>query len=416
MWRESGKLVWVASVLGAGLVCLACGGAWGQDPADLPLNTPAAWPDAYPDYNTDPADPVRAGMEATAAELAERMGVGWNLGNTFEAIGGVTAWGNPVPTRAFFELVKASGFDSVRLPVSWNQYADLETAAIDPAWLDLVAQAVEDAVASDLIVVVNVHWDGSWLEGNVTPEAREKVTPRQRALWQQIATRLRDFDERVVFASANEPHAESAEAVEVLMGYHRTFIDAVRETGGQNAYRVLAVQGPNTDFELTDKLWGAMPEDTVDDRLMMEVHFYTPYNFTLMSEDADWGNQFYYWGKGNHSPTDSAHNPTWGEEATIDRLFDLMEERFVDKGVPVIVGEYSTTWRGNLTGESLRLHNASRAAYLEYVTRAAMERGMVPFYWDNGPAEPMSSGLFDRHEVRVADPAAIEAVMQGAGR
>ena len=114
---------------------------------------------------------------------------------------------------------------------------------------------------------------------------------------------------------------------------------------------------------------------------MAEIHYYTPWNFTGMTKDESWGNQFYYWGKDFHSTTDLAHNPTWGEEAEVDRLFMLMKNKFVDKGIPVVLGEFGAMRRDNLTGDSLLLHLASRAYYLKYVTKQANAYGLLPFFW-----------------------------------
>ncbi|MDC8829654.1 glycoside hydrolase family 5 protein [Alteromonas gilva] len=369
----------------------------------------------YPDYNTQPVAPDPAGMPSTAMQLAASMRLGWNVGNTMEASGGETAWGNPEVSRELIQLVKESGFKAIRLPVAWDQYASQRTAEINSAWLARVKEVVQTIVDADLYVIVNIHWDGGWLENNITPEKHDKVNARQKAYWQQIATALRDFDEHVIFASANEPHVENAAQQAVLLSYHQTFVDTVRATGGKNAYRVLAVQGPKTDIELTHQLWQNMPHDSVDDRLMMEVHYYTPYQFALMEKDEDWGKQFFYWGKDYHSSTNPERNATWGEEATVDQFFGLMKRQFVDNNIPVILGEFCATRRtGQLDGKQLERHLASRAYFHRYVTQQALANGMVPFYWDNGGTGQFACGLFDRDALAVVDKTTIDALMAGA--
>lgn len=364
----------------------------------------------YPDYNTSPAAPDSSGMPSTAVELAAKFTLGWNIGNTLEAIGGETAWGNPLVSNELMQLVKANGFTAVRIPASWNQYADQTTSAISPTWLARVKQVVQHAVDNDLYVMVNIHWDGGWLENNVTADAQVTVNAKQRAFWQQIATTLRDFDERVMFASANEPNADTAEEVAVLLSYHQTFVDAVRETGGRNAYRVLILPGPNTNIDLSNDLWNTMPTDTVPARLMAEVHFYAPWNFVGMSQDEWWGNMAYYWGAPNHSTIDLIRNSQWGEEAYVDEQFAIIKAKFVDRGIPVIVGEFAAMHRGNLTGEALDLHLQSRRYYHQYVVWSAVRNGTKPFFWDVGNA----GGVFNRANNTVSDPAVLAAMLQGA--
>ncbi|MFP4540663.1 MAG: glycoside hydrolase family 5 protein, partial [Opitutales bacterium] len=385
----------LALACAAGMASLACGEA------------------AFPDYNTAPVAPDLRGMERSAAELAAAVSLGWNMGNTLEAIGGETAWGNPRITPELIQLVKDSGFDAIRLPVAWNQYADEATAAIDPAWLERIAEVVQLCLDRDLVTIVNIHWDGGWLENNVTPAAQAAVDARQRALWEQIATRLRDFDDRLLFASANEPHVEDAAQMEVLHTYHQTFVDAVRATGGRNAFRVLVVQGPLTDIERTEALMDRMPVDTVPGRLMAEVHFYTPYDFTLMDRDQDWGDMVYYWGDGFHSADDPARNATWGEEATVDDLFTRMKTQFVDQGIPVILGEYGAMRRSDLPEAQRTPHLAARAHYHETVTRQANALGLLPFYWDNGGTGHHAFGVFDRDARTVFDPQTLDALRAG---
>lgn len=368
----------------------------------------------FPNYNTSAIAADNKGMESNAQQLANQISLGWNIGNTMEATGGETAWGNPMISDELIQLVKDSGFNAIRLPVAWDQYADQDTAEIDTAWLDRVKQVVQYIVDKDMYVLVNIHWDGGWLENNINPTSQELVNARQKAYWQQIATHLREFDERLLFASANEPHVEKAEQMNVLMSYHQTFVDAVRETGGKNAYRVLVVQGPKTDIELTQQLWQEMPVDTIDSRLMMEVHYYTPYQFALMEEDQNWGDQFFYWGEDFHSLDDSTRNATWGEEEAVLEFFGWMKQKFVDQGIPIVLGEYSAIRRiGQLQGDALELHLQSRAYYHKYVTEQAIAHGMLPFYWDNGGTGHLASGLFDRANLTVFDQQTIDALQSG---
>lgn len=372
----------------------------------------------YPDYNTNPIAADNTGMISTATEIASRIKLGWNIGNTMEATGGKseTYWGNPKVSQELIQLVKDHGFDAVRIPVSWDQYANQETAEIEAAWLDRVKEVVQYCMENDIYVLINIHWDGGWLEENNTVDKQEENNAKQKAFWQQIATHLRDFDERLLFASANEPNVDDAEEMAVLLSYHQTFVDAVRATGGKNSYRTLVFQGPYTDFEKTNEFFNEMPIDTVAERMMVEVHFYSPYNFTLMNKDESWGNQFYYWGEGFHSTTDTAHNPTWGEEAYVTEMFQLIETKYVDQGIPVILGEFGPTRRDNLTGDDLELHLASRAYYLKVVTEQANAHGLMPFYWDTGGLDNMQSGIFDRTNNTVFDWSALEGLKQGAGK
>ena len=361
----------------------------------------------YPEYGNTIA-PDETGMSNNAVELAAKFTLGWNIGNTLEAIGSENAWGNPNISKEYVEAVKSKGFNAIRLPCAWDQYSDQATAEIEQAWMDRVKEVVQYCVDNDMYVLLNIHWDGGWLENNCTPEKKDLVNARQRAFWQQIATEMRDFDEHLMFASANEPHVENAVQMEVLNSYHQTFVNTVRATGGRNSYRVLVVQGPSTDVEKTNDLMNSLPTDEIADRMMAEIHYYTPYQFCLMNEDADWGKMFYYWGAGHHSDIEPDRNATFGEEDDVNNLFGLMKTKFVDNGIPVILGEYGAYRRGNSDNvpADLETHNDAVDHWITYVTKQAIASGCKPFFWDTG-------GALDRANYTVKDQRTIDALVAG---
>lgn len=373
-------------------------------PAPSPTPTPAG---LYPSYNTNPIAADASGMSSTAEDIAAKIRLGLNIGNTLEAIGGETFWGNPQITQTMIDTAKASGFDAIRLPCAWDQYSDSATAKIGGTWLNRVKEVVQYCINANMHVLLNIHWDGGWLENNVTAAKKAAVIAKQRAFWEQIATHLRDFDERLMFASANEPNCDTAEQMEVLYAYHQTFIDAVRATGGRNAYRVLVLPLPNVNVDLSKTLWTRMPVDTLANRLMVEPHFYSPPNFCILSEDASWGKMFYYWGKDYHSTIEPDRNATWGEEETVDAHMQLANQLFVSKGIPVLLGEYGAPRR--TTPRDLDLHLASRAHWMKYVTQKALANGILPFLWDTGD-------LIDRRTYAIKDRQGLDALLEGAGK
>ncbi|NDV60390.1 cellulase family glycosylhydrolase [Bacteroides sp. 519] len=350
-----------------------------------------------------------AGMESDALVLAAKIYAGWNIGNTLEAYNGETpsetAWGNPKITESYVKRIKELGFNAVRLPCAWNGYiVDEATYKIKDSWLDRVNEVVGYCVSNDMYAIVNIHWDGGWLENNCTPGKQEENNKKQKALWTQIANKLNHYDEHLLFAGCNEPNVETAEQMAVLKSYEQTFIDAVRATGGNNAVRNLIVQGPKTDIETTDKLFD-MPTDVVKNRMMVEVHYYNPWTFCGMDKDEDWGRMAYFWG--DYKVAGSDRNATFGDEAEMKALFARMKTKFVDKGIPVILGEYGAITLHSDLGENQEAHNLSRNQYDATATREAKNHGLVPFYWETGRIINRSTG-------EVKDNYAYDGIMKGA--
>lgn len=352
----------------------------------------------------DPASatPASNGMrDLNSLQLSGLMGVGWNLGNALEAIGGETAWGNPATTQALMTAVRAAGFKTVRIPVAWKQHADASDT-ISAAWLARVAQVVGFAQKAGLYVMINIHWDGGWMQP--TYAAQAMANTRITRFWTQIANHFRAHDDTLLFAGTNEVMVEgdygtpSAEYVAVQNGFNQQFVSAVRATGGNNAVRHLVVQGFNTNIDHTVS-FAVMPNDTARDRLLMEVHYYDPYDFTLNEKS-----RFWQWGAG---ATDAAAKVAGFDEAWADAQFLKMKTRFVDRGIPVILGEFGAIRRTEHPGAE-----AYRLAWNTHIARSARAHGLVPVYWDAGAATGNHSmGLFDRSTGAQIHPEIISALV-----
>jgi aryl-phospho-beta-D-glucosidase BglC (GH1 family) len=345
------------------------------------------------------------GMNSDAMTLAKKMYAGWNIGNTLEAIGGETAWGNPKISENYVKKIKELGFNAIRIPCSWDQYIENTTTyKIKDSWLDRVNEVVGYCVNNDMYVIVNIHWDGGWLENNCTPDKQVANNKKQQALWTQIANKLNHYDEHLLFAGTNEPNADDATKMAVLKTYLQTFVDAVRATGGNNAVRNLIVQGTNTNIGLTTTLFGNMPNDVVENRLMLEVHNYDPWTFCGMDKDESWGKMAYYWGA--YEIPGSDRNSTYFEEDEMKATFNQMTTNFVNKGIPVILGECGAiTFHTGIP--NLEAHILSRKLYDKTMIREAKNHGLVPFYWETG-------GVIDRNTGAIKESYDYDGIMEGA--
>ncbi|BFM21359.1 cellulase family glycosylhydrolase [Gilvimarinus japonicus] len=336
----------------------------------------------------------------TAVELTDEMGVGWNLGNTLDAIGGETAWGNPLTTQTLIDAVKAAGFDTIRVPVAWSKFSDAQNFVIESSWMNRVEEVVNYALDADMYVIMNIHWDEGWMQP--TYAEQEYVNDRLATMWTQIANHFESYDDRLLFAGTNEVMVDgdygtpTEEYYTVQNSFNQTFVDTVRATGGGNADRYLVVQAFNTNIDHGVN-FADIPTDTVSDRLLMEVHYYDPYNFTLNqnSNITQWG----------AIATDPNVTETWANESYVNAQFQRMKNNFVDQGVGVILGEYGVISRPNVQG-----HEVYRNYWNEYITESAVEHDMVPVYWDNGYAGDGGFALFDRYNGSELEPALIDAI------
>lgn len=348
--------------------------------------------------------------DETAFQTAANISMAINIGNTLEAIGGETAWGAAKINADYIRSIRESGFDAVRLPVAWYNHSDKNTLKIDESWMNRVDEVVQLCIANGLYVFMNIHWDEGWMELNIDSYSPD-VDRIQRELWTQIADRFKDYDKHLVFCGANEAGQDTQASADALKAYMQTFIDVVRASGSNNANRVLVVQSPGTDIDRAVKYCaGNLPKDKVADRMMLEVHCYDPSDFTILQNDGEWGANSkvrYFWGQDYHTGTD--RDCTWGEENHIDTQMQKLKANFVDKGIPVIIGEFGCGRRRSFMATiDEAKHRASRCYYHSYIVKSAKTNGAVPFLWDT-PNE-----MFNRQTGAVIDPDNLAAIQQGA--
>jgi endoglucanase len=312
------------------------------------------------------AAPVPPSSATARAEVAA-MQPGWNLGNTFDAIGAdETAWGNPRVTRALLAQVRAQGFKSIRIPVTWGDHQGAAPDyTIDTAWLARVREVVNWALADDFYVVINMHHD-SWMWLNQLATDHDNVLARYTATWTQIARALRDTPRRLVFESINEPQfsgtSGDAQNYELMNELNTTFQHIVRASGGGNSTRllVLATLFMNADQARLDALVSTITA-LGDPNVATEVHFYGFWPFSVNIAGY------------------TRFDATTRQDLT--DTFDRVYNTFVAAGVPVIIGEYG------LLGFDASLNaveQGEKLKFFEFLGYYARTRNLTTMLWDNG--------------------------------
>jgi endoglucanase len=413
----------LALTMGVGLLS-GCGGSGSSETTSTPTVAPTtATTDDGTTTGNDGENDVSSGTDGstalsgevrtdmTALELSVLMGNGINLGNTLEATGGETAWGQPTTTQEMITEMKNGGFDSIRIPVGWTNampdyqkgllygteyeeegtedVAQEEYFVIADYYLDRVEEIINYALQADMYVVINDHWDRGWWAyfGFDDETVRENAMKMYVSMWTQIAERYAAYGDYVIFEGGNEELgsrlndevslpdgtkqsgtlSESeyyAKACEI----NQTFVDTVRATGGNNAERFLLIPGINTDIESTCDSKFSMPTDTAENKLLLSVHYYTPWSFC-----------------------GEAGLDSWGSVTNLEEMNSLFASisQFVDEGYGVIIGEYAVlAQKGSFKSDT--------ALFYENLLDLCDYYNMVPMLWD-------CSNLFKRSELTWTD-------------
>jgi endoglucanase len=340
------------------------------------------------------------------------MRLGWNLGNGLDSVStqpdttAETGWGNPMVTADLFKLVAASGFGVVRIPVTWiGRFGPAPDYTISPTFLGHVEQIVKYALDQDLYVIINLHHDGGdgvsgkWINlvdssGQVTAANTDQVKTQFSTIWAQIANHFQTYGKYLIFESMNEVGVRNGPTqaeFDVLNSLNQAFVDTVRASGGNNVGRCLVVPGFYTNINNTVAGFQA-PTDAYG-KLILSAHYYDPAGFAMSGTT-------HAWGRGNPGIDN------WGQEDWLQSQVTALKVNYIDRGLPVIWGEYGAV---NQTG-----YESYRRYYMEYVTKATHDAGIVPIVWDNNNWRGSGNdafGFINRNNNTVAYPTIVNAMV-----
>ena len=338
-----------------------------------------------------------------AWEVVQDMTVGWNLGNDLDCYDDLafgsspgleaeTLWGNPAATEKLLKTVKDAGFNTVRLPVTWYNHMDPETYEIDPVWMERVTEVTDQILAQGMYCILNVHHDtgvNGWLtasEANL--EEKEKIFT---AIWNQICEQFGDYGDHLIFEGYNEilndekvwdtPDEASFKVANEL---NQLFVDLVRASGKQNEKRILYVKTYCSSSHEQSLNSFVMPKDPADPngtdgRIIVGVHIYRPFDFT-------------------HE--DYPEVTSWNSYE-MDLAMEHIHDRFIAKGIPVVVGEFGCADKNN---------DEQRITWANYFMREANEYDLKACWWDEGNRYK----LFNRYTGSAAEPELLAAIMEGS--
>lgn len=315
-----------------------------------------------------------------AAEAVDNMLIGWNLGNSFDATGDwilgstqgknsdfETAWGNPLTQKSLFTKLKNLGFNAVRIPITWRYHFD-ENGNIDEEWMARIQEVVDFAMEAELYCIINIHHDtgaDGWLRASTANY--NKNNQIFKTLWTQIAARFKDYPDKLIFEGFNEMldgnsewNNPGSDAIKAINDYNQCFVDVVRATGGNNAFRnlVCCTYAASTSGRSMKDF--VVPVDSAENHLIAEVHYYSPYEF-ITDESVTW--------------TEPISKYSDYVEQTINNIFANIKNELASKNIPVIIGEFACDDKGN---------TEDRIKWYTHVIEKANEQNITCFIWDNG--------------------------------
>lgn len=347
-------------------------------------------PAEVPEFDEDYVPPTTM-RGLTASEIVGEMQVGWNLGNTLDSLGGETAWGNPKTTKKMIDEIKKAGFNTLRIPITWDDHlGEGPDFIIKEDYLKRVETIVNYGLANDMYTIINIHHSYGWNEANKENEGAAKA--QMTKIWEQVADHFKAYGDQLIFETLNEPRDGNdwigyQEAYEVINAFNAACLDTIRTSGGNNGERIVMIPGYAAAANEASILALEVPED---EYVAVSVHAYMPYSLALDTSE------------GSQTTWNSA-----GEKRILENTFKFLKETLIDKGIPVVIGEFGSVNKQNLEA---RMSHAK-----DYVS-VAKQYSMPCIWWDNGVAETEigeALGLFDRVTLTWTYPEIVDALFEG---
>lgn len=387
-------------------------------------------------------------------ELMQLMGYGWNLGNQMEqsnysgAMTSIeqceTSAGNPEATQKTFDGLKSYGVNTVRIPVAWSNFiSDDGKYTINEELFDRVETIVNYALNDEMYVIINIHWDGGWwgmfgaeeYDAKETP-IRDEAWKKYISIWTQISERFKEYSDHLIFEGANEelsgrlndnykdPNTaqqnqtgklgkkdpktgkiDATEIYEMANAINQKFVDIVRASGGNNAYRHLLIPGSGNESCVIegnesedyvqngtlDERW-KLPNDPAEKatgvkKMSVSVHYYDPVDYGLSATStAPYG----YRDKWGVDYTD-ANGKVYKGQDDYDYMDNMLGKlkKFTDQGYGIILGECGVVkgYKDNVTD------------FMEYLFTQSKKLGMTPVWWDEGHYYNRGEGYFAYDDV-----------------
>ncbi|MDF2804225.1 MAG: Cellulase [Anaerocolumna sp.] len=357
--------------------------------------------------------------DSESFQFIKNMKIGWNLGNTFDAymdepwfsdeLGYESAWNGVVTTQEMIDALKDSGFNSIRIPVSWHNHVSGDDFIISDVWLDRVQEVVDYAYNKGMYVILNTHHDVSDTFYYPSGEHMDNSMKYIEQIWSQLSKRFAEYDEHLIFESMNEPrlvgtnyewwldinNESCIDSVKSINALNQVFVDIVRNGEGDNNKRYLMVPGYSASAQGALINEFELPKDIVKNKLIVSVHAYTPYNFALQAPTES--------GSISEFSSDNQNSVT-----EINQFMDQLYNKYISNGTPVVIGEFGARDKNGNTQD--------RIDFATYYIAYARANGMSCIWWDNNSFSGTGEnfGLLDRKTITWRDKEIVDGLMKYA--
>eukprot|EP00833_Pecoramyces_ruminatium_P000909 jgi/Orpsp1_1/1174941/evm.model.c7180000052027.1 len=247
--------------------------------------------------STEPEAPSSI-RDIPSKDLLKEMKLGWNLGNTLDAqcidnldyskdqTASETCWGNPKTTEDMFKVLMDNQFNVFRIPTTWSgHFGEAPEYKIDEKWMKRVHEVVDYVYKNGAFVILNIHHE-TW--NHAFSETLDSAKEILAAIWGQIAEEFKGYDEHLIFEGLNEPRKNDTpvewnggdkEGWDAVNAMNAVFVETIRASGGNNSKRHLMI--PPYAAATNENAFKNFIYPEGDDKLIVSVHNYAPYNFAL---------------------------------------------------------------------------------------------------------------------------------------
>ena len=195
-----------------------------------------------------------------ALELVNDMGIGYNLGDTFNCCNAIEEnypnneeiklFGTTLPTKKILKEIRKNGFKTIGFQVLYTNHI-FNNDKINPEWIQKIKELINLIKQLNMYLILSIkHSKNFW------QSERRKAKKNYINFWMEIAKELIYYDDHLVLESMYE--IGYLKYLDNTYNYYddkdyllsQDFINIIRNSGGLNIERLLIIPLISSDYEL----------------------------------------------------------------------------------------------------------------------------------------------------------------------
>ncbi len=265
---------------------------------------------------------------------------------------------------AYFKWISEQGFNAVEIGCRYGHLVDGVHGDLNLEHVEKLRNIIDCAYEYDFYIILTLYDGYDYMWTSLNYENQDTIIQMLNTSYKKLVENLNSYDDKLAISFCSEPRDYTdnlidEEACEVLNNVNKEFVKMVRGTDGNNLYRKLVI---TTGWSKWDGLAASRFEMVDDEYTFVRIHLYEPDLFAGSKTEES------VWDEASH-------------QLTLVNCFNTLKKNFIDKGIPVYIGEFGCRPKDN---------DEERIKWAQCYLSLANSHNVKCFIWDT---ENKGSGI-----------------------